>query len=367
MKRTDQQLDKTFLLLTGGLFVFGLIILASASGPIGYERFGDSFYFFKHQLTLGLIPGLFAMLLTYSVPYHFWRRHVLLFLLLSLGLLLLVFLPSIGTDYGTIAKSWVTIAGISFQPSEVVKLTFLLYLAAWLERRSEDLADVHAGLIPFVVILGAIAILMLMQPDLGTLSIIAAMAFILYFVAGGPLVYLLGLGGLGLGAFAIAINASPYRAARFMTFLHPELDPQGIGYQINQALLAIGSGGLFGRGYGHSLQKFQYLPEVVGDSIFAVLAEELGFILTAAFLIIFLLFILRGLKIAENAPDAFGRFIVVGVIAWFGVQAFVNIGSMIGILPITGVPLPFLSYGGTAMTISLAATGLVLNVSKHAT
>ncbi len=367
MARSSQQIDKPFLLLTAGLLVFGLIILLSASAPLAHERFGDSFYYFKHQLTLGLLPGLIAMAVTYSIPYHFWRRNVLAFLVISLGLLLLVFIPSVGTDFGTFAKSWVTIGGISFQPSEIVKLTFLLYLAAWLERRVQNLGDVHTGLIPFVVILGTIAILMLMQPDLGTLSIIAAMAFILYFVAGGPLMFLLGLGGLGLGAFAIAIHASPYRAARFMTFLHPELDPQGIGYQINQALLAIGSGGLFGRGYGHSLQKFQYLPEVVGDSIFAVLAEEMGFVLSVAFLLAFLFLILRGLKIAENAPDAFAKFIVVGVMAWFGVQGFVNIGSMIGILPITGVPLPFLSYGGTALTVSLAATGLVLNVSKHAT
>ncbi|PIZ53426.1 stage V sporulation protein E, partial [Candidatus Uhrbacteria bacterium CG_4_10_14_0_2_um_filter_41_7] len=160
--------------------------------------------------------------------------------------------------------------------------------------------------------------------------------------------------------------SSPYRAERFTTFMHPEYDPQGIGYQINQALLAIGSGGLMGRGYGHSLQKFQYLPEVIGDSIFAVMSEELGFIFTVSYLLLFLFLLYRGFKIAEGAEDAFGKYFTVGVMTWIGVQAFVNIGAMVSILPITGVPLPFLSYGGTSLIIILAAIGLVLNISRTA-
>lgn len=365
MPRTEnKQIDKTFLFLVAGITLFGLVVLASASTPTGFERFGDSYYFLKHQVFLGLIPGLIAFTITLSVPYQVWRKYAFPMLLISILLLVMVFIPGIGQDFGTFASSWVAFGDFSFQPAEIVKLTFLLYLAAWMDKRGEELRGFQSGLVPFLVILGVVAVLMLLQPDLGTLAIIASMSLIIYFVAGAPLLYLFGLGGLGALFFGIAIKFSPYRAARLMTFLHPELDPQGIGYQINQALLAIGAGGIMGRGYGHSLQKFQYLPEAIGDSIFAVMSEELGFLMTSIFIIVFLIMLLRGLKIAENAPDAFGKFLVVGVIAWFGAQAFFNIGAMIGVLPITGVPFPFLSYGGTALSVSLAAAGLVLNVSK---
>jgi len=215
-------------------------------------------------------------------------------------------------------------------------------------------------------IANTIAGLILLQPDLGTLSIIGAIAFIIFFVAGGSLKHLLGIGITSFVALYIMIASSPYRIERFTTFLHPELDPQGVGYQINQALLAIGSGGLFGSGYGHSLQKFQYLPEVIGDSIFAVMAEELGFLLTVGFVALFMAMVLRGFWLSERVQDRFGKFLIIGIVSWFGVQAFVNIGAMVGILPITGVPLPFLSYGGTAMVVSLAAAGVVMNISKEA-
>lgn len=356
--------DRSFLFMILGITLFGLVVLTSASSPMGYERFGDTYYFFKHQLFLGIIPGMIAMTTTFFIPYQSWKKYAFPMLLVSILLLSMVFIPGIGQDYGTFANSWVAIGSFTFQPSEVVKLTFLLYLAAWMAKQGDQIKDFQAGLVPFLVILGIIALLMLLQPDLGTLSIIAAMSMVIYFIAGGPILHLLGMAAAGSGLFAVAIKVSPYRAARFMTFLHPELDPQGIGYQINQSLLAIGSGGLFGRGYGHSLQKFQYLPEVAGDSIFAVMSEELGFFFTAMFLIVFVMMLLRGLKIAEGAPDKFGTYLVVGIIAWFGIQALVNVGAMLGIMPITGVPLPFVSYGGTALTVSLAAVGVVLNVSK---
>jgi cell division protein FtsW len=171
---------------------------------------------------------------------------------------------------------------------------------------------------------------------------------------------------VGGAALALLIAQSPYRAARLLTFLHPENDPQGIGYHINQALLAVGSGGIFGRGYGHSVQKYQYLPEVAGDSIFAVIAEEFGFLLTVGFLALYVAFLWRGLVIAEKAPNAFGRYLVVGIISWIGCQALVNIGAMVGIFPITGVPLPFVSYGGTALAMVMIGCGIILNISKHA-
>ncbi|MBT3230944.1 putative lipid II flippase FtsW [Candidatus Uhrbacteria bacterium] len=359
--------DSVFFGLVIGLTVFGLIILTSASGPSGYEQFADSYYFLKHQIAAGILPGLGFMAIAMFTPYTWYRKVAFPLLLLSIGLLALVFIPGIGTDFGTFANSWVDIGGFSFQPAEIVKLTFLLYLCAWMaERAGSKLQDFSEGLVPFLTIMGVITFLILMQPDLGTLSIIGAMAFIIFFVAGGSIKHIVGIGVAGSVGLYAMIMSSPYRVERFTTFLHPELDPQGVGYQINQALLAIGSGGMFGRGYGHSLQKFQYLPEVIGDSIFAVMAEELGFFLTVAFVALFVAMVLRGFWLSQRVENKFGRFLIIGIVSWFGIQAFVNIGAMVAILPITGVPLPFLSYGGTAMVVSLAAAGVVLNISKSA-
>jgi cell division protein FtsW len=362
-KRGGLHVDRSFLLLLLGLTAIGLIMLASASWPLGFDRFDDGYYFLKHQLIFGLLPGVIGCLVALRVPYEQLRRFAPHMLGLSILLLVLVFIPGIGAEFGT-SRSWIGIGGFSFQPSELVKLTFLIYLAAWLEKRpNHELRAIATGLAPFLTVLSVIALLLILQPDTGTLGIIVLTAFAVYFVAGAPLYHLVGLGMIGAGALALLLKFSEYRAARILTFLHPELDPLGIGYHINQALLAIGSGGIFGRGYGHSLQKFQYLPEVAGDSIFAVMAEELGFILGCAFILFYIAFLFRGFKIAESTPDLFGRYLVIGIVAWFGIQAFVNIGAMVGIMPITGVPLPFVSYGGTALAISLTAAGVVLNVS----
>lgn len=365
-KKHRQPVDRTFLFLALGIMLFGLVILTSASGPMGYERFGDTYYFLKHQIYSGVIPGLVLMYVFARIPYERYRKYAFPMLILSIALLALVFIPGIGRDYGTFAHSWVSVAGFAFQPAEIVKLTFLVYLAAWMEKQNDTLKDFNNGLVPFLAILGVIALLMILQPDIGTLAVIMTMAFAVYFVAGGPLTFIIGLGAIVAAGLWVMIQSSPYRVARFTTFLHPELDPQGIGYQINQARLAVGSGGIFGRGYGHSLQKFQYLPEVAGDSIFAVMSEELGFVFTTGFLAVFVIMLWRGLKIAEGAKDDFGKYLVVGIIAWLGVQAMFNIGSMVGILPITGVPLPFMSYGGTSLAVSLAAIGVVLSVSREA-
>lgn len=358
------RVDRTFLALVLIVAVFGLVMLTSASGPTSYEEYGNSFYFVKHQFLAGLLPGLAMMFIASRIPYTLYRTYALPLLLISVGLLTLVFIPGVGTDLHTFAKSWVQIGSFVFQPAEIVKLTFLLYLAAWMERRGTELKDFNAGLVPFLAILGVISFLMMQQPDLGSLSIIAAMAFIVYFAAGAPVIYLSGIGVIGAVIFSILVKTSEYRVNRLLTFLHPELDPLGAGYQINQALLAIGSGGLLGRGYGHSLQKHQYLPEVSGDSIFAVIGEELGFVFTVIFIGVFGAMIMRGFKIAQLAHDDFGRFLVIGIMGWFGVQAMVNIGAMLSLLPLTGVTLPFVSYGGTSLVVALTAAGIVLNVSK---
>ena len=367
MQKPKHAIDYTLLALTMGLLVFGLAMLTSASGPLGYDKFADTYWFIKHQLLNGVLPGLVAMFILMRIPYMVWKKLSPILLIISIVLLVLVFIPGIGADYGS-AKSWISVFGFGIQPAEIAKLTFLLYLAAWFENRAaKDVKSVGAGLVPFLTVLGIVMVLMILQPDVGTMAVIVAMALAVYFVAGAPWTHLLGLGGGGIALFLLLIKFAPYRAARFTTFLHPELDPQGIGYHINQALLAVGSGGLLGMGFGHSRQKFQYLPEVAGDSIFAVIAEELGFIISAAFIALYVFFAKRMFRVASLAPDKFGQYIVIGVVAWLIFQAFVNIGAMLGLMPITGVPLPFVSYGGTSLVISLAAMGIVLNVSRYRT
>ncbi len=365
MSRSKGSIDALLLVIVSVIVLFGIIMLLSASAPSGYSQFADSYYYVKHQMIFGLIPGIGAMIALAQIPYTFWRKHAWNLLIISVVLLVLVFIPGLSAGIGS-AHSWISVGGFfSLQPSEVVKLTFLFYLAAWLAQRDRhSVRDVQSGFLPFVLVLGTIMLLMVLQPDIGTMSIIAAMSLVVYFVAGAPIAHVLGLVSAGVAGLLLLITAAPYRAARFTTFLHPELDPQGIGYHINQALLAIGSGGIFGTGYGHSRQKFQYLPEVSGDSIFAVIGEEMGLIVAVLTVGMFLLLLWRILEIAKRAPDAFSKYVVVGVGAWITIQAFVNIGSMVALMPITGVPLPFISYGGTSLAISLAAMGVVLNVSK---
>ncbi len=357
--------DRLFALLFGAILIFGLLMLASASWPLGFDRFhGNGYYFLVHQLLFGVLPGCIGFAVAYLVPHESYRKLALPMLGISIVLLLLVFIPGLGIEIKG-SRSWISLGLFSLQPSELVKFTFLIYLAAWLEgSMGKNVKDTTKGLIPFLVVLGIIMLLLLLQPDTGTMGIIVMMALAVYFVAGAPLKYFGFFGIAGAVLLWILFTVSPYRAERLTAFLHPELDKQGSGYQINQALLAIGSGGFLGRGYGHSLQKFQYLPEVAGDSIFAVMAEELGFVLTSAFVLLYVGMLFRGLVIAERSADTFGTYLVVGIMAWLGIQAFVNIGAMVALLPITGVPLPFVSYGGTALAISMTAVGVVLNVSK---
>jgi cell division protein FtsW len=358
------RIDTPFLALLCAVIALGLVVLTSASGPAAYASFGDSFWYLKHQLLYGVLPGTVAFVVLSRIDYRLWRPYALHLLAASIVLLLLVFVPGLGADWGT-SRSWINVFGFSLQPAEIVKLTFLIYLAALLEGKgSEGVRDLSAGLVPFLSALGIVALLIMLQPDLGSLMVIAAIAVTVYFMAGAPWTYLLGMGGAGFVALFLLIKSAPYRAARLMTFLHPELDPQGVGYHINQAFLAIGSGGILGLGLGHSRQKYLYLPEVAGDSIFAVMAEEFGFVMMLAVLGLLLAFILRALRIARDAPDPFGRYVGTGIVAWIFFQTLFNIGSLVGILPITGLPMPFVSYGGTAMLTLLAAMGVLASISR---
>ena len=347
------------------IILFGLMMLSSASSVQAFQKFGDSYYFFKNQLLRGLIPGLIAFYFASRIDYRTWKKYAFGLLIASVVMLILVFIPGLGVSYGK-AQSWLKIGPIGFQPTEIVKLTFLIYLATWLEKRGErGLKDPQYGLLPFLFAIGLISFLILAQPDLGTLMIVIAISLIIYFMAGAPGKYILWIFIGGLVIAFIAIQVAPYRLDRFTAFFNQEADPQGIGYHISQAKLAIGSGGFLGLGIGKSRQKFNYLPEVYGDSIFAVIAEEMGFLFSIILIGLFLTLTIRGLKIGRASPDNLGRLLAVGIISWFTLQTFINIGAMAGLLPLTGIPLPFISYGGTALTVSLFAAGILVNISKQ--
>jgi len=359
------RLDPWILGLVAGLLVFGLIILMSATGPVAFQRTQDSLYYVKHQMLAGILPGLFLFAIFAVIDYRFLKKLAPFFLFTTFVLLFSVYLPGVSVAVSG-ARSWISLGPIQFQPSEFVKLTFIIYLAAWLSARVEGKAhDIQEGLIPFFGVLGAVSLLLIIQPDTGTMAVVAGTAMIMYLASGAPLSIFAGLVAFGVSVIAFIVKTSPYRAARFMTFLHPELDPQGIGYHINQAILAIGSGGIFGLGYGNSRQKYLYLPEVEADSIFAVMAEELGFVMTVLFLAAFAVLVWRCFKIALESKDPFGSYLAVGVGAWLGIQGLMNIMSMTGLMPMTGVTLPFISHGGTYMAVMLAAMGLVAGIPRH--
>lgn len=361
------QPDYIFLGMLGALLGFGLLTLFSASSAEGLVKFQDPYFFIKRQLLLGVLPGLLLFYLTSRIDYHFWQKAARPLFYFSLLLLALVLAPGIGGQVG-VAKSWFVLKGFSFQPVEFFKFALIIYLAFWLKEATKaDFFGWRPLFLRFILIVAAFSFLLLKQPDLGTLMILLLIAATMYFVAGGRLVHLLGLAGVGIVGAAVLILTNSYQrlSERLAIFLNPASDPQNLGYHIAQSLLAIGSGGFFGLGWGHSRQKFQYLPEVRADSIFAIIGEELGFFISALF-ILFLIFIFwRGLKIAAAAPDNFGKLMAAGAMVWLAGQSFVNIASMIGLLPLTGLPLPLVSHGGSAMAIMFAMLGVVVNISRQ--
>lgn len=361
--RGDHESDKPLIFITSAIVIFGLIMLSSASSVIAYSAFGDSYHFFKHQI-FGLVLGLAAVWVFSKVDYHIWRKYALAMLAISIGLLLLVFIPGLAGDWGT-SKSWINVFGFSLQPSEFVKITFLVYLAAWLEGRRKKLAEISQGIGPFIVILGLIALLMILQPDMGTLTIIALSSLTVYFIGGGKIKHIASLILLGLAALIIMVNIYPYQANRFKCMLDPSYSPKEYCYQVNQSLIAIGSGGFWGRGLGASRQKFLYLPEAQNDSIFPIISEETGFIFSTGLIFLYLALFYRGIIIAKNAPDDFGKILAVGISGCIMIQTLINIGGMVNIMPMTGVPLPMVSYGGSAMLAVLASVGILINISKQ--
>lgn len=360
----EHEPDKSLITAVSVLIISGLVLLFSASSVVSYARFGNTYHYFLNQLfALGI--GLVAFIIVSKIDYRVWRKYAFLFLVFSIVLLILVFVPGIRSEYGT-ARSWINLFGHSFQPAEMVKLSFLIYLATWLEAKKGDLGSFANGIIPFLFILGIISLLMLAQPDLGTLFIIVFTSMLVFFVGGGKLKHIFLVVILaGLLLFLTLSIKSSYQNDRFKCLKDPSYSSQDKCYQINQSLIAVGSGGWFGRGLGQSRQKFMYLPEVWGDSIFSIAAEEIGFVFSTLLLLLFLFIFYRGLIIARGAPDLYGRTLATGIVIWLAVQTFLNIGGMINLIPMTGVPLPFVSAGGSAILSALIAIGILVNISKQ--
>lgn len=346
------------------LLVFGLVMISSAGVVVSKHRFNDEYYFLKHQLIVGVIPGVFLLFLVSKIKYTFWKKISLPFFVSAVVLLILVLIPGFGIHLQG-ASRWINLGPISFQPTEVMKLALIVYLASWLQSRLDVIKSWQEGFLPFVTILGLVGILIILQPDVGTLGAISLIALTMFFVAGAPIKFIATLVGSGLALLMILIKVEPYRMNRFLAFWDPSIDPQGIGYQVNQALIAFGNGGIWGLGLGHSRQKFNYLPEPVGDSIFAIIGEELGLIGASLVVLLFLVFALRAFKIAKNAPDKFACFAVIGITAWIVFQALINIMAITHLIPLTGIPLPLVSYGSTSLIFVLIGVGIILNVSRY--
>lgn len=357
--------DYFLLTIVAILILFGLLILASVSAPFAQERFNFSFYFLIRQLIFGLLPGLILALFFFKIKIESLKKWVLILFLVNLIFLAMIFLPRLGEELGG-AKRWLNLGFISFQPAEFLKLTFILYLALWLEKREEKIKKTKSFsfFLHFLIILSLVSLFLIFQPAISTLLIIILVGFLLYFLAQTPLWQNLLIFFILILIFTSLILISPYRLNRILIFFNPDLDPMGLSYQLKQSLISVGSGGILGTGLGFSKQKFGFLPQAISDSIFAIFAEEMGFILSLILIFLFLLFFWRAFKIAKESEGTFARLTAFGISSWICLQAFFNISSTIGILPIAGLPLPFISYGGSALISQLIGVGILLNISK---
>lgn len=346
------------------LVVFGLAMLASASSHLGLAQFDDPYHFLKHQLYSGLIVGILGFLITSRLYYGAYNNKVfsIFFLVLTFALLLAVFTPLGLTAKG--ATRWLEIGPISFQPAELLKLSLLMYLASWLAYKDHRQNSFREGVIPFAAVLSVISVVLVLQRSTSPVAMLIAVSLVMYFVSGAKLRYLASIIFAGLVSVVLLVAITPYRAQRVLTYLNPEADATGSGYHILQAKMAIGSGGLTGVGYGQSSLKYR-LPEPAGDSIFAIIGEELGFIGSTVLVLLFAVIIIRMFFLARHTTDPFGRLLLVGFASMLGVQTLINIGAMTGVLPLTGTPLPFISYGGTSLAVYLTMMGVVVNISKY--
>ncbi len=365
-----------FLTVVIILMVAGALFLATLSAPASLQTFGNTNYYLFHQL-FAILIGFILATVAFKIPLHVLKKIAPIILAVNLLLLVVVFLPVVGTKFWG-AKRWISIGQNTIQPSEFLKITSIIYLASWLSAKLSEsskkgwIFTVKKGyhnfvrmFLPFLFLLGMITIILFFQKDVSTLGIIGITLLVVYFASGLPFWHTLLLMISGILGSALLIKIEPYRAQRFLTFLHPESDPLGRGFQLKQSLMAMGSGGIFGKGLGMSTQKFGFLPQAMSDSIFAILGEETGIVGTSILIIIFLLFLWQGFKIARSATDTFSKLTSVGITFWILFQAFVNISSAIGIFPLSGIPLPFLSYGGSHIVAEMIGVGIMLNISKN--
>ncbi|MDD2823039.1 MAG: putative lipid II flippase FtsW [Candidatus Daviesbacteria bacterium] len=345
------------LLITAILLVLlGLLAVFDASQFQAFQEFGDKMYFIRQQLISAAL-GFILLVFFIFFDYHRLEKIALPFLLVSILLLILVFVPGFGVLAGG-AHRWLKFAGFTIQPAEIIKLSTIIYFASVFQNKVQTKT--------FVVILGIVAVIVgVFQKDLGSAIVYSLVAFSVYFIAGAPTSHFLGLLFTGIFGAVFFIATAPYRIQRVLAFLDPFADTQGFTYHISQVLIAIGSGGIFGLGIGQSRQKFSYIPEVTTDSIFSIIGEEFGFIGCLLLLTVICFLIYRSFKIAENAPDKFGRLLAIGLVVWLGSQAIVNLAAMVSLLPLTGVPLPFISYGGSALIANLVTVGILLNISRQ--
>ena len=380
IKKISIKIDETtkpdYLLLSCviALLILGIIVLASVSTAMPKTQSGSYTYFLFHQIINGLLPGIILGFMAFKISIALLKKFIPFLLLANLALMIAVFIPGIGFSLRG-ATRWIGIGSISFQPSEFLKLIFILYIASWLGSRVQDRQKkpksymgkdfTQEALFPFLIILGFISLLLILQPDISTLGIIVLTASLMYFCAGTIFWHSILIIIIGLTGLACLIKTAPYRWNRLMVFLHSGFEPMGLGYQVKQAIITIGSGGIFGLGLGTGIQKYGFLPQPMSDSIFAVFAEETGFVGVVILISIFLIFTWQGFNIAKQSKDKFLQLTAFGITCWIIIQTFVNISSIAGIVPLTGIPLPFISYGGTHIIAELVGVGILLNISRQ--
>lgn len=363
--RAERSVRRLLLTLTGSvaaLTVLGLVMVLSASSISAFTQYGSSFTFFKRQLVYALLGGL-AAIVTARMSHRAWQKAWAPLLVLTVGLLILVLHPAYGTVAGGSAR-WISLGWFFIQPSELAKFALVATTAAILTRHIKHLEEAGRWLVSLVPIVGAVALLVMLQPDLGTTMVLVTTIFLMAYVAGARLrvlaVSLVVAGGAGF----LTILGAGYRRTRLLSFLDPWADPQNTGYQIIQSLIALGSGRLVGVGLGASRQKWQYVPNAHTDFIFSIMGEELGLLGELLVLALFGAILYAGVRISMRSPDVFGRLLAAGITGWIGLQALVNLGAVTGVLPITGVPLPFMSFGGSSLMVSLASVGVLFSVGR---
>ena len=357
-------MDRTVLVVTYALILMGVIMVFSASGVMAEKRYGDSMFFLKRQL-LWLTLGIMVLHGVARREYDVWKTLTPYVLGLTVVLLIVVLIPVLGTQVNG-ARRWLRLAGFSVQPGELAKLSVVLYLASFLVRKEQDVTSLSRGVLAPLLVVGGVAGLVMLEPDMGTATVLTIIALGLLFLGGARIAHLLCLGLSLLPVTYLLIMQSDYRRRRFLNFLDPWQDPTNAGFQLTQSFVALGNGGLFGVGLGEGRQKLFFLPEVHSDFVLALVGEELGFLGTGVLLGLFAVLIVRGFHIAGRAPDAFGRHLASGVTLLLGVQVVINMGVVSGLLPTKGLTLPFVSYGGSSLIVSLGAIGMLLSVSRAA-